>query len=324
MGLNWNQIADLKTLEPTYYALLTNTEILGINQDMSPQGRVVRQFPSKAQQAGRGVGGSTIPVSLSVCDEKRASQRWVPGKAAGTVQLDGTTLCLVQNGTTMGIVLAPCNATSTVWGMKNDDTSVHIGTAAAGGGAGGEKSGLCMENPNIQASTTPTLKQCIYDGPIPPVSVFEKNFGSQTYVWGPTTKQVVGGGDGRCLTAGFSNYGGRLGHNGKGGWVTNNGTLEHEVWMGDLTPNKKDGSRRRVVALFNKGASAEALTAPASLYSRDLAGVFAKSTPVKVRDVVNKKDVAVTPGAPIEANVPRHGVSLFILTYPADGARGEL
>ena len=111
---------------------------------------------------------------MQSCDEKCASQRWVPGKTAGTVQLDGTALCLQQNGTAMGVVLAPCNAMSTVWGMKSDDTNVHVGTAGSGGK-------LCMENANSQV---PVLKPCIYTGPIPPVRLFDTtSFGSQAYVW---------------------------------------------------------------------------------------------------------------------------------------------
>ena len=95
-------------------------------------------------------------------------------------------------------------------------------------------------------------------------------------------------------------------------WVTNNGTLEHEVWMGDLT--RLAGVPRRVVALFNKGVSAEPLHAPASLYTRDLVQANAA---VKVRDVVNKQDLVVKPGAPIAANVPSHGVAFFVVSYPS-------
>jgi hypothetical protein len=124
-----------------------------------------------------------------------------------------------------------------------------------------------------------------------------------------------------CVTAGLENYGGKSGNNGAV-WVTNNGTLEHEVWMGDLTP-LADGSRRRVVALFNKAASLDALFAPASLYTRDLVGVSI-ATAIKVRDVVRKADVAVVPGAPIEANVPSHGVSLYVVTFPPSEQRREL
>ena len=109
-------------------------EILGVNQDLSPQGVLVRQFPSAAQQAGASAvtqpclsptfrclslpflvfslplrGLAPVPASYQPCDEKRASQRWVVGKTAGTVQLDGTTLCLHQNATMAGVELAPCD-----------------------------------------------------------------------------------------------------------------------------------------------------------------------------------------------------------------------
>jgi len=42
LGTHWSQLADLKTLEPTYFALLTNPEILAINHDPSPQVRQLR------------------------------------------------------------------------------------------------------------------------------------------------------------------------------------------------------------------------------------------------------------------------------------------
>ena len=80
-GTNWAQLADLATLEPTYFALLTNKEILAINQDTSPQATLVRQFPSKAQQSGAGamLTNKTVPVTFQPCDLGLASQRWVPG-----------------------------------------------------------------------------------------------------------------------------------------------------------------------------------------------------------------------------------------------------
>jgi hypothetical protein len=326
LGVNWEQIADLKTLEPTYYSLLTNTEVLAVNQDMSPQGILVRQTPSRAQRVGRGNGGAAIPVSLQACDEQHAAQRWVPGQTKGTVELEGTGLCLVRNSTSGAteaargasgdseadgtVVLAPCGAASTVWGMQSDDTAVHVGTAGDGGS-------LCMEAD--LHSSAPVLKPCIYTGPIPPATVVGASFASQTYVWGPTTQQIVSGGGGTCLTAGLENYPGVNANV----WVTNNGTLEHEVWMGDLSTNP-DGSRRRVVALFNKGADSDALVAPASLYGRDLPGIDPGTTQVKVRDVVRRRDVTVKPGTPIESSVASHGVDLFVVTYPAIAAQGEL
>ena len=67
-----------------------------------------------------------------------------------------------------------------------------------------------------------------------------------------------------CATAGLPNYDPLDTTHWTGQWVTNNGTLEHEVWMGDLTPLA--GAPRRVVALFNKGNGTEQVFAPAALY----------------------------------------------------------
>ena len=161
--------------------------------------------------------------------------------ALGSVQLEGATLCLDANSGG-GVELAPCGAASTAWGMAADE-QVHVGRAGA--------TQTCLQAPPSAAGagTAPAMKRCIYTGPIPPVSVAAPNFGTQAYVWGPTTAQVVAASSSECLTAGAAN----LDPGAKGGWVTNNGTLEHEVWMGDLTP--LDGAPRRVVALFNKGGS---------------------------------------------------------------------
>jgi len=374
LGTNYAQIADLKTLEPTYFGLLTNTEMIDINQDMSEQGRLVRQYPSRAQRMGKTTPGDTftlIPASLQACDEGRASQRFVPGKTPGTVELDGANLCLVRQRNGMDIVLEPCTNSSTVWGMKSDDANVHVGTAGPVATTPGKQMCMTTQSSSTSQGFKPILAPCVYTGPIPPKSVFQGDFGTQTYgelcvtsfatsrlvriaraarasssvmindlaltslalpapfltppppppVWGPTTKQVVSGSNSMCVTAGLENYGGKSGNNGAV-WVTNNGTLEHEVWMGDLTP-LADGSRRRVIALFNKAASLDALFAPASLYTRDLVGVSI-ATAIKVRDVVRKADVAVVPGAPIEANVPSHGVSLYVVTFPPSEQRREL
>ena len=152
----------------------------------------------------------------------------------------------------------------------------------------------------------PSVKPCIYTGPLPPASLFGPSFGSQAYVWGTTTAQVVHASSSLCLTAGLPNIGYTQGR-----WTTNNGTLEHEVWMGDLTP--LNGSPRRVVALFNKGGSAEVLSAPASLFARGINSVnIAKTT---VRDVVNGKDIPLSADNSIAVTVPRHGVSLFVVTF---------
>jgi len=299
LSVNYQQLPNLKTLEPTYYALLTNREILAINQDLSPQAVLVRQFPSTAQQNGGGRGGLPIPVSSQVCGEDRADQRWIPGKVQGTVQLDGTSLCLTQNGTQTGVVLRPCSEAVTKWGMGYDE-QFHVGSVA-----GGQQPTQCITSSTF--SDAPAIENCQYAGPLPP-PLNAPVFGSQAYVWGPTTKQIVSGGA-ACLTAGLTNYDGRKGNNGPK-WITNNGTLEHEVWMGDLTP--QDGAKRRVLALFNKADEADTLVAPADLYTRGLSSVSS----VKARDVVNHQDLSLTLGSPITVNVPRHGVALYVLTFP--------
>jgi hypothetical protein len=300
LGTNWEQLADLQTLEPTYYNLLTNKEMLAINQDMSPQGELVRQFPSKAQQSGNGayLTNKTVPVSYQLCDSGRASQRWAAGSAVGSVQLEGTTLCLGLTDEGTGVELAPCSATSTPFGMRPDE-QVHVGQVGA--------SGKCLSaNPANPLLPTPTVEKCIYTGPIPPTSVFAPSFGTQAHVWGRTTAQIVETGNSMCMTAGLPNIDPTQ-HT----WATNNGTLEHEVWMGDLTPT--GDAPRRVVALFNKGGSADELIAPASLYAREIAAASAAN--VKVRDVVNHKDVSVRADGAIDASVPRHGVALFVVTF---------
>jgi hypothetical protein len=153
-----------------------------------------------------------------------------------------------------------------------------------------------------------TVEKCIYTGPIPPTSVFAPSFGTQAYVWGETTAQIVEAGNSICLTAGLPNI-----DPPQRTWVTNNGTLEHEVWMGDLTETA--GASRRVVALCNKGGSTDELIAPASLYAREVAAASAAN--VKVRDVVNQKDLSVRADGVIESSVPRHGVALFVVTFGA-------
>ena len=125
-------------------------------------------------------------------------------------------------------------------------------------------------------------------------------------MWGATTAQVVSAGNSLCLTAGLPNIGYT-----QGAWRTNNGTLEHEVWMGDLTP--LNGAPRRVVALFNKGGSEEVLSAPSSLFARGIDSLDIAT--VRVRDVVNRKDVSLSADKAIESTVPRHGVALYVVTF---------
>ena len=205
-------------------------------------------------------------------------------------------MCLDQSGTAG--FLTPCSTSSQQWGLANDATNVHVGTVGA--------TGTCLTvGPRVYA---PSLAKCIYTGPLPPLDVTRPNFATQAFVWG-TNGQIVAATNSMCLTAGLPNYDPNDTTHWTGVWKTNNGTLEHEVWMGDLTP--KNNEPRRVVALFNKGNSTEQVFAPAELYMRDLGAVSG----VRVRDVVNKKDVAVALGNSIVADVPTHGVAMFVVTF---------
>jgi len=96
-------------------------------------------------------------------------------------------------------------------------------------------------------------------------------FTKQIFIWSKNSKQIVGAGSGKCLTVGNANYDATRKPS------TNKGTLEHEVWSGPLTAAGK--SQRKVVALFNKGESAETLAAPASVINTEH-GQW------KVRDIV--------------------------------------
>jgi hypothetical protein len=109
----------------------------------------------------------------------------------------------------------------------------------------------------------------------------------------------------RCLTVGMPNYDPNVVHHGQD--YTNNGTLHLEVWSGPLTPTAA-GAARRVVALFNKGEVNETITAPSALVGTD-------TTAMAVRDAQAKMDLPLLArGQALGADVPSHGVRLFVLT----------
>jgi hypothetical protein len=140
-------------------------------------------------------------------------------------------------------------------------------------------------------------------------------FGQQVFVWGGKSQQIVAAGSGNCLTLGAPNLGNGDGNSpGKPGAFTNNGTLEHEVWQGMLTPTGH--ANRQVVALFNKGELTETITAAPEIIARgNGAGPPATWT---ARDVVAGKDLPkVAPGEMLRASVPGHGVALFVLEQSA-------
>ena len=110
---------------------------------------------------------------------------------------------------------------------------------------------------------------------------------------------IVSAAHGQCLTLGLPN----LPASGTK-WTTNNGTLQHEVWAGDLA------SAQRVVVLFNKGGAAETLSAPWRLLRQGCP----QSGPCPARDVLARKALPpLAAGVALTAEVPSHGVRLFVL-----------
>ena len=308
LGVNWAQLADLPELDPEYYELVTNHEIIAIDQDPSPQATLRAQMPSAAQQTGANAT-SGLQVTLQKCDATRADQRFGPapiagaggGEGVGAVQLVGSTLCLAFDATQGNTVVAkPCSAVTGGWSLQRN-AALSIAKATGGLCLSGAGAGKLPLMPDLK----PTAATCVYDGPMPPpLGVANTHaFGEQLFVWSEHNQQIVSGGTGQCLTVGLPNYVPGM------QWTNNSGTLEHEVWMGDLTPSASTGKDRRVVVLFNKGSSAETVTAASTLI-----GTAGAQGATAVRDVLAKKDIApLVPGANLAASVPSHGVALFVL-----------
>jgi hypothetical protein len=103
----------------------------------------------------------------------------------------------------------------------------------------------------------------------------------------------VHGGSGACLALGLAN------NPVSGAWVTNNGTLQHELWGGPLASGKT------VAVLFNKGQAAETLS-----FEWGALGL-AQGATLPVRDVLARADLA--PAQRLAALVPSHGVGVFVV-----------
>jgi hypothetical protein len=298
LGVHWSQLADLPELDPAYFALLTHAEMLAIDQDPSPQATLRAQMPSQAQQTGANAMAG-LPVTLQKCDKTRADQRFEPTKS-GNIQLAGSSLCLdVQGADDSDVRAVPCSAgTLDSWTLQRDSmlsTMKNSKSAQCLSAAGGA---LPLE-PDLR----PTAAKCLYAGAMPPPLDVANNhdFGKQLFIWSDFHSQIVSGGTGQCLTAGLPNYVPGM------QWTNNSGTLEHEVWMGDLTSS--GGRARRVVVLFNKGRATETVTAAA-----ELIGTAGATGATAVRDVLAKEDLApLAPGGNLAAAVPSHGVALFVL-----------
>eukprot|EP01044_Picomonas_judraskeda_P000831 COSAG03_NODE_40_length_17307_cov_3.149457_10_plen_437_part_00 len=326
LGVNWQQLGELPTLDPAYFALITNDEILAINQDPSPQATLVSQSPSKAQQTA----ALGLNVTVQGCDLGRADQRFAVSEmdasaGASKIKHAGSELCLSVDPSAagsggLGIRAKPCaHVADTFTLQQNEELTIPQATTGAG-------KGKCLTEKRLVGAKkgyvqgTLTVTQCSRDAPIvhnttaDPVPISDAGGGAvaqQIFVWGQTSEQIVTGSSGNCLTVGNPNMGDptRQGNGpGQPNSYSNNGTLHHEVWLGPLTPSAS-GARRQVLGLLNKGPATETLTAPASLLG---GGAW------KVRDVVAKKDLpSLAAGQAFEETVPSHGVVLYVLEQTA-------
>ena len=299
LGINWAQLATLPELDPAYFALITHPEVIAIDQDFSPQATLRAQMPSAAQQSGANATAG-LQVTLQKCDKTRVDQRFTP-TAGDAIQLVGSTLCLtIDAGAGNSVRAKPCSASTGGWTLQRD-SALSIAKNADALCLSGAGDGTLPLKPDLK----PTAVKCLYDGPIPPPLDVANNhaLGQQLFIWSGYNQQIVSGGTGQCLTVGLPNYVPGM------QWTNNSGTLEHEVWMGDLTQNTTTGKARRVVLLFNKGAATETVTAAA-----ELIGTGSAMSATAVRDVLAKRDLApLMPGGALAAAVPSHGVALFVL-----------
>jgi len=203
LGINWQQLADIATLDPEYFALITNTEILSINQDQSPQAVLVAQYPSAAQQTGAG----RINVTLQDCDLRRPDQRFT-STAGGGISLQGISLSLGLTMTTPGggyQLTAEHTPTPRSVFAVNPDDQLTIASVTVDG----VTQPVCLNDP-VVASTTPIATvgatACVMSSPIDhhsksgtPIPLSNQGLGEQVFVWGSKTGQIVGAGSGRCV-----------------------------------------------------------------------------------------------------------------------------
>jgi hypothetical protein len=283
LGLHWSELATLKTNHADYYNVITNPEIIAIDQDESKAAVLMAQMPSKAQQQP----GTAMDVTYQECDPGRVDQHFVTGTQKGSIQAAGTTLCLSENNSTHLVSAVPCSATvDQVFGLARD-SQFHTAPAPS--------SKRCLVAEASKGTDLLGTAACISDGQFPPPLNDES--AAQIFVWDAMVGQIVGAKNGLCITVGKPNFD-ALART----WVTNNGTLEHEVWAGPLSSGK------RVVVLFNKGTVTETISAAWDYLDQP----NGKAAPV--RDVLAKKDLSpLAAGSALTAQVGPHGVQLFVV-----------
>ena len=201
LGINWQQLADVATLDPEYFSLITNSEILSINQDPSPQAVLVAQYPSASQQTGAG----RINVTLQDCDLSRPDQRFTSSPGGG-ISLEGTSLSLGLTMTSPGgeyQLTAEHTPTPRSVFAVNPDDQLTIASVTVDGAP----RPVCLTDP-VVTSTTPIATvgatACVMSSPIDhhsksgtPIPLSNLRLGEQVFVWGSRTRQIVGAGSGR-------------------------------------------------------------------------------------------------------------------------------
>jgi hypothetical protein len=281
LGVHWSELATLKTSHPDYFNVITNKEIIAIDQDPSHTAVLVAQMPSNAQQQA----GSILNVTYQECDPSRIDQQFVAG-TKGSIQAAGSNLCLSENASSHIVYAVPCSANSPEQGFGlARDSQFHTAPATA--------SKRCLSAMPKAGTDLLSTANCISDGKFPPP--LDDHSAPQDFVWDSIIGQIVSAGCGQCVTVGQPNKP-------DGRWSTNNGTLEHEVWAGSLSSGKQ------VVVLFNKGKTAETVSAAWHLLKQP------NGMPAPVRDVLAQKDLPpLAAGSPLAAQVATHGVQLFVV-----------
>ena len=278
LGAHWSELGNMSTVAPNSFSYLTNSELIAINQDISPAATLRQAMPSALQSS------TGVAISLQACDSTAYAQKWIPGSAAGAIQSKFGALCVATNENNT-VTAAPCDGTAAgqVWGISKNATLVVVNAGAA--------VGTCLDGDGNSNSVS--VLPCIYTGTTTPPPLFDSSYAAQVWIW-DSLENIIHGSSGLCrLALGVPN------NPSSSTWVTNNGTLSHEVWGGELSTGKT------VAILFNKSPVNETMSTP-----WDALGLAAGSS-FPVRDVLSKQNLP--PATSLTADVAAHGVRVFVI-----------
>ncbi len=183
LGAHAYSLQGMRDAAPDYFALLTHSELIAINQDLSPQATLRLSAPSPLQQAG------AINVTLQSCDARRGDQQWAPapnasGGGAGIAARFGG-MCLAAGGAASGGLLAaaPCAGSAAQRFTLPQDSAFHIVQQPA--------TGACLA-PGGGAPGALAMQPCVYTGPLPPP--FDASIAQDLWVWDRNGAQPIWGG----------------------------------------------------------------------------------------------------------------------------------